>query len=127
MTDLIRRLEEAKEGSRELDAAIALATGYVTERDGTCFYGNRDFSVMVLERGYYDHAGNAPELPYFTFSLDAALALIPDGLWWKMDSLPRVAWVGRKKNGTPTNTGRGATMPLALCIAILRAMEAKNE
>jgi len=75
MTDLAERIEAATGPDRELDAEIALALGIVRERDGDCFYGHKDYSMIVMERGYYDHEGNAPELPHYTASIDAAMML----------------------------------------------------
>jgi len=74
---LAERCEQAAGPDRELDVAIAFACGIVTSREGDCFYGHKYYSVMVLDRDYYDHVGNAPELPPFTASLDAAVTLYP--------------------------------------------------
>lgn len=79
LMELAGRVEAAIGPDRELDAEIALAVGIVTEREGDLFFGHRDYSVMVLERGYYDIEGSAPELPHLTASIDAALMLRPQG------------------------------------------------
>lgn len=78
MKKIIERLEQASGPDRELDADIALSCGIVRERDGNSFYGHKNHSVMVLEGDYYDNGGNAPELPYYTSSLDAAMTLVPE-------------------------------------------------
>lgn len=80
---LLARVLEGAGPDRELDAEIALAFGVVSSRVGNCFYGHKHYSVMVLDRDYYDHDGNAPELPPFTGSLDAVLRdLLPLGYDW---------------------------------------------
>ena len=67
MTDLIARLQAAGEGSRELDAEIALAIGW---REGH----------VGQERCWYDPNDRMRALPErFTTSLDAALTLLPEG------------------------------------------------
>ena len=87
---LADKIEALTGPDREVDVEIALATGLVLERDGDCFFGHRDYSMLVLERDYYDHGGHAPELPHFTASLDAAMTLyevVPD----MVPSCPRKA------------------------------------
>ena len=111
--DLIRCLEEAKEGSRELDEAIGKTQGYKVGVD------------IGLS-------------PHYTTSLDAALSLVPEG--WPEG---RISWPGRdsgylkanaraeihhalSSGGGPREIGFGATLALALVIAILKAMEAEG-
>ena len=83
---LLARVLEGTGPDRELDADISLALGIVSSRVGNCFYGHKHYSVMVLDRDYYDLNGNAPELPHFTASLDAALTLVPEGWDWRRRS-----------------------------------------
>lgn len=125
---LIEKLAQAEGPSRELDAEIALAQGIVRERDGDCFYGHHYYSVMVLERGYYDHEGNAPELPRYTASIDAALTLVPDG--WLPRHIEWVEWLSRSRvqacllSAEGVVLARSATTPaIAFCIAALSAKE----
>ena len=82
LESLFARVLKGTGPDRELDAEIALAFGIVAQRAGNCFYGHNHYSVMVLDRDYYDHDGNAPELPRYTASLDAALTLVPEGWTW---------------------------------------------
>jgi hypothetical protein len=140
MTDLLElaaRVEGLKGPDREVDAEIALVCGIVRERDGNCFYGHRDYSVVVMERDYYDHEGHPPELPAYTASLDAAMTLVPKGHtvqlsdWdhetlrqkgpWQAIVLPFGAR-GAMKDFTFTNRcDHTATPSLALLAAALRA------
>lgn len=94
---LLARVLEGTGPDRELDADIALAFGIVAQRGGNCFYGHKHYSVMVLDRDYYDHDGNAPELPPFTASLDAALTLVPEGCEW-LRKTPQTMTVYRVPN-----------------------------
>jgi hypothetical protein len=120
---LAERVEALGGPDREVDAEIALALGIVRERDGNCFYGHRDFSMMVLERGYYDHDGSAPELSAYTASLDAAMTLVPEGMCWRTACFPRGQGVASAMvEGGPERMA--ATPALALTAAALRARAA---
>ena len=127
--ELADACEKATGPDRELDAAIALKLGIVRERDGSLFYGHRDHSVLVLERDYYDHEGNAPELLHYTASIDAAMTLVPEGLHWccQTDRDGAVATVGRADSDargifyTDCKQATAKTLPLAICAAALRA------
>ena len=108
MKELIERLEKATGPDRELDEAV--------------------------ERAIFDEGKEwrSAHLPYFTASLDAALTLVPEGYRWlvgnawkdKHGSCPAMATVALAGDyGTrPTSA---ATPAIALCIAALKAREAK--
>lgn len=124
---LASRVEQLTGPDREVDAEIALACGVVRERDGDCFYGHEYYSVLVLERGYYDHEGNAPELLHYTSSIDAAMTLVPEGEEW---CLSKVMYDNK---GTPAACVNlmlpevlAATPALALTAASLRALAEKE-
>ncbi|BEV44813.1 hypothetical protein [Afipia carboxidovorans] len=131
LSDLISRVEKASDGDRELDEAIALTLNiYVRERRGKdrqyWFYkvGGNDYE----RRSTHRYAGS-DGLPFYTASLDAVLTLLPEGWWWS-------AGVCRRENhasvGSEIGTVEGelifetfgATAPLALLSAILRARQA---
>jgi hypothetical protein len=106
MTDLIKRLEEAEAGSRELDTCIA---------------------------NHFD----TNDTPHVTTSLDAALALaerVLPGARWMMVQQP-VGWgaVPLLFDGVawdcPNDPGETvhALLPLALCIATLKATDKGRE
>jgi len=78
----------------------------------------------VLERGYYDHDGNAPELPHLTASIDAAMMLVPEGWHTRLATEDRHShsWRWELRGGFGVNAGaRAATPALALTAASLRA------
>jgi hypothetical protein len=114
LMELIERLEKATEGSRELDAEIGRALGFNVEYFPVHekWWMNREISSERGEHG---------ELPRYTTSLDHAMSLVPEGMWWKFSSRTKVAHIGHNKNGTATDTAKAATAPLALCIAALKA------
>lgn len=101
MTDLIKRLEEAEAGGRELDAAIAVLIGGF-------FAVKSRLNPAVPDYGYFDAEG-APVLPghggdqmvpRYTTSLDAALALaerVLPGWHWDVRH-----WAGRKPSAIVT-------------------------
>lgn len=117
MTDLlslISKLEAATGPSRELDCEIALAVGW----------GSEDQRAEL--RKYTDHASRifvAREIgvPRYTGSLDAALTLVPDGRPWSIGTILHgggyVSCLDRQ-----AKTSKGATAPLALVIASLKAL-----
>ena len=132
---LLARVLEGSGPDRELDADIALAFGIVSSRVGNCFYGHKHYSVMVLDRDYYDHDGNAPELPPFTGSLDAVLRdLLPEGWSWYVAMRHYLAPVGASGSvwqagqQRATFTADAATLQRALIAACIKArMEAQGE
>lgn len=103
-TDLIARLEAAPEGNRELDKAIrAILPGETWD----------EFAVPL----------------HYTTSTDAALTLKPEGWYLEMRtgySFGKSIVMCLKPNESATE-GRlasdGHTLPLAVCIEILRARE----
>lgn len=134
MTDLITKLEEAGEGSRELDKAVWLACGLPPKWGGP-----------------FDGAGNGVwEGPHVSYSLDAALALTLRVLpGWHVttsthrcllcefggnhaDLRPANATVSKQMDDLGNYDGKTAahahasTPALALCAAILRASEEKQ-
>jgi len=130
---LAERCEQAAGPDRELDVAIAFACGIVTHRQGNCFYTkNRYCSVMVLDYDYDDTEYRAPELPSYTASLDAAVTLVPEG--WRYD-LTNGDLVSKEKPAArltpdfagPCFDGYAQKVPLALCIAALRARAAAHD
>jgi hypothetical protein len=117
---LIEKLEAATEGSRELDAEIALACGWRFNK-GTVY------SYHWLDP---QGAHNAVPSP-FTESLDAALTLVPEGWGYQQGSHPRAAckacafcFEGADDfhNQPPSFA---PTPALALCIAALKARAAQ--
>lgn len=101
MTDLITRLERAEGPDRELDAMIQ----------------HRITSGMGC--------GAAQDAPRYTASLDAALALVPDG--WHMSvnttvgALLQGSAAVRDRDGGPSFASAASTPALALAAAALKA------
>jgi hypothetical protein len=120
LPDLIKRLEEARSGSFELDCAIHKA----------------------VRRADYERLGLVmPEYgPPYTVSLDAALTLVPEGWDWDVRNYrdwdvqgyrDRAAALvvkryeaGQPQPNPPGYDGHGAAPALALVIAALKAREA---
>ena len=111
MNDLIKRLEEATEWSRELDADIYEAMG------NTVF---RAYGVMPVRDK------DLGPIPAYTFSLDTAVTLVPDSFDWTIRNLSNklflAACADPRDDGNPWITPAVKPTPaLALCIAALRA------
>jgi hypothetical protein len=107
---LASRLEEASGGSRELDREIfvALEPEKASQR---CYAGELEGNVAAYMT------------PYYTVSLDAALALVERKLpgWsWRIGNRPGGgAWV---LLGTSREEHLGATPALALLLALVKAL-----
>lgn len=139
MTDLLKRLEEAEAGSRELSDAVLLACGW------TFYQGGVQMAITGAGGGLVDvwtppnPTGESPRLysgdrPSPTQSLDDALGLVPEG--WIVGNLGQkdsMGWHCELKKGYQTSysgveIGHNIKSPaLALCIAVLKAREAEEE
>lgn len=114
MSDLIERLKKATGPDRDLDLAIGEAVGAA------------------------DHSGPAYHRPFrewakhYTTSIDAALTLVPPQCWGEISwagvlglkENPRsypIVTLGPGEDGQETQS---ATIPIALCIAALKARAA---
>lgn len=135
MEDLIRRLETAEVGSRELDRAVVRALGFVEVSDP------RD--AIECWRGQDGMAHYATH--NVTTSLDSALALaervgwraymadfsIPGSFSWMIKSFDDISVTnpvsGEHYTGPDFKSGRGNTPALAICIAILKAKQQETK
>ncbi len=113
---LIERLEMASEGSRELDFAILSELGFVYERN----VWRKADDAMV------EHAART----FFTTSIDAAKALVPEGpsgwSWWtgNESGTGNAFLIPNQDNAGSRYEFDAATPALALCIAAIRARSA---
>lgn len=120
---LIARLEKATGPDRELDGLIFRA---IDEQPGDRWqqFAVGEGGADVWYRECRDEKGAYISPSFYTASIDAALALVPDGLDWD------VSWVGGVYSGcvgfdaTADIDVRGATPAIALCIAALKARAA---
>ena len=135
--ELIAALEEATEGSRQLDVDIFRFIGLTEVQERHCRQWCRmDGRRTDLTREHYLIAW----APDFTTSLDAALSRVPKG--WHLSSLhqrdPSVTHDVNSAKLSPDNTNdkgwehgtiteQGASLALALCIAALKARATKPE
>lgn len=119
---LLTDLEQATEGSRELDIAIAAEISPDSQ-------GVVEFGLRALREG----------VPHYTTNLQDALLLVPEGHMWSVQYDPSDdetvveclldEWIGGPETGGSYRPGpeiirKGEKPALALCIACLRAMEA---
>jgi hypothetical protein len=127
MTDLIKRLEEAEVGSRELDEEIHDLL--CASKEWTCVQGLSDADGGLW---MYEFPGHNPSSALrVTTSLDAALALAERVLPGCLVSLflhgNAAASVECKTAGRVKTESLSATPALALCIAILKATDTGRE
>ncbi len=111
LPELIAKLEAATEGSRELDVAI--------------YAFDRPVPAVELEPRH-QHNFDLMKAPRYTTSIDAALTLVPEGWAYQLNMLfepncRQEAIVWTPSNLSPVSGAH--TMPLALCIAALKARE----
>lgn len=129
--DLIKRLEAAEEGSRELDGDIALildAPRHFFESKGVSF----DPTALQVDgpdcfggKPIWGGGGHLWEATHYTTSIDAALTLVPEDFDYSLircDGL-FIADVS-KSQSFDVNESEAATPALALCIAALKARKA---
>ena len=116
--DVIELLENSSEGSRELDAKVAIASGNVPE--DTNFWRNPFFAGR-----YSDGNSYIKEVPKFTTSLDATRKL-SDWVWLVASDIAADG-LGYVKLGNPlTSTevsGIHSKLEIAACIAALKSLK----
>jgi hypothetical protein len=128
LLSLISRLEAAKEGARELDAKIEISRRRF-------LFGAAAVAGMSIQPGGWIVGGDSPnpiKAPAYTSSVDAALSLVPEGWsFYRLDQYsngpdPIWGWGAQLRCHANPEVGLAigetrASMPLALCIASLRA------
>lgn len=117
LPELIAALEKSQGPSRDLDAGIGRAIGFVPKRKNINKRSRYPTVVLRVEEVF----------PAYTSSLDAALTLVPEGwFWWvgHLDETDRrfVATIAKRAVvGSPSCKGLATTAPIAICIAALQA------
>jgi len=133
LLELAARIEAAGGPSKALDREIALAVGWVRQTPSEArrkhpawFHPDdcRDGEV-VFDSLHGTDVWRDP-LPYTT-SIDAALTLVPEGAFWSitMRGESRPGFHACCQLDGPLDWREGATAPLALCAAALRAKAAQ--
>ena len=127
---LAERVEALDGPDREVDAAIALATGqYVYEKRGRdrqeWFYS----TTRSYERRSLYYGGTCCPLEEYTADMNAAMSLVPEGAFggeirWDAGGARAVVGFG----GNPeSQQGYAATRALALTAAALRALAEQEQ
>lgn len=122
LDQLIKRLEDAKEGSRELDREVALVSGW--RRMGS---EHRPHGGWYWRGGPNDCTGTQVDNehpPHYTTSLDAALTLVPEGWNYALNSNGAIPVADVYQDVENDRWPSASTMALALCIAALKARQA---
>lgn len=130
LKSIIERVEAASGPDRELDGLIAVATFQTVSTDDDLIYARkRDPGEDATHPGHYfiksRSGAQAVSAPAYTSSLDAVMALMPDGHTYDIgdcneDNLPW-ACVTRMSGDCPDYAATGATVVLAWLSAILQA------
>lgn len=124
MQELLERLEKSKSGGRDLDALVeiehrkleAYAVGLTDEQ--------RAHWRPVGGNGEVEEGGTRYHPPLYSFNIDDALRLIPDG--WKAilyteNGTAELYDAKLEKRQGIRERSQAATLPLAICAAALRA------
>lgn len=122
--DLIQELQEATEGTRKLDAAIALLVGWKRQVDTTRI--DRKTGQPVKRSIWIVPSSNdVGKVPFFTTSLDAAYELAREVA---PEDAIGVSFVAGVFTATVGSSGyvHGSTSALALCAAIV-AVKTRSE
>ena len=135
MTDLIERLQEAPEGSRALDAEIAIALRIPPKAAPSWISENfpnwRVNALGHVEVVHDDGKGGIHWSPApYTTIIDAALKLLGEGWEYEITTLYGVAHVELPLNANDIDPQIGrrvdGDVPLALCEAIMKARGAQE-
>lgn len=122
-SDLIARLEKAEAGSRELDAKISDHFKWWPEGFTRIDFHGRD-------RRWRKCAGidERIDCPAFTTSIDAITALIGEKLpgCEYAGGTRGQSWARLRPVAAKSCSARAQTLTLALCAALLRALQAKE-
>lgn len=139
MTDIIKQLEDATEGSRELDIAVHIDAGLC---DPSAKYNSLNDNFDWIE--YHPEVpGGASELgvdelPHYTTSIDAALTLVPSNLSCVLSvkfnfgkrhkaEADLLVWTHDDPEGLPARFQppwiKAATPALAICVAATKARQ----
>ena len=127
MSDLIKRVESASEGDRELDGDICVALdggGEIVWKQAN--YTMEAYPARKVARANYVGGIAYEHVPHYTASLDAAIALCAralPGTEIEISTLYGIpsATVGLNDSVNGQTRATAATLPLALVLAILRA------
>jgi len=120
---LIAKLASAKEGTREFDVQVGKATGW---HGSNWAVGWLPPEVKLTEAEFARHQ----VMPAFTTSLQAAVDLVPEGWAGGGRLVGEPPYAMELLNTNEDESGfvnsSANTPALALCVAILRAVEAKD-
>ena len=129
-SDLIARLEQATEGSRELDAVTEVEKRACEARD-TGLTPDQAAQWRHLGDGWVGDYHTKYMAPHYTTSIDAALTLVDTDRFWARIVIDREFGAatlfehGEQHIGGAT--AEAATAALALCIAALKARSSNGE
>lgn len=128
MQNLIDRLSKLDAPDREVDGIVAETFGYPQEVFGSSFgTAYVDGPDMHYDAATWSGEGKSWSAPYFTSSVDAAIALANSVLpGWSWSLFPYAAEIRHPKLREKDQLGHGTNPAVALLIALLRAKEASK-
>jgi len=124
--DMIAKLEAAHEGNASLDLAL---WRFVSGEDW--YWQDRNRETITVDRYEPGASGNpVVSLDRWTRSIDVAARFIErlrPGSEWAISTLHDLCHAEVDMNAEEPVTARGNSLPLAMCIAALRAARAQGE
>ena len=124
MDELLEQIAAGEELSRDIDAAIAVASGLFAPPWKHVGLGRFDIEWSARRPTVYNMEG-PQRCPEYTRSTDAAMTLIPKGWGGSLHIEERGKWaIVKLGRSYPTNaevTVEARTLPRAICLAALKA------
>lgn len=124
MQDLIDRLEKAASGGRDLDALVEIEHRRFEAYAVGLNDKQRAHWRPVGTKGEVEEGGTRYHPPLYSFNIDDALRLIPEGwqaILYTENGTAELYNPKLKLRKGIRERARAATIPLAICIAALRA------
>lgn len=130
MDDLIAELEQAQEGSRELDARVAVEWLYLDCTDEAYVKLPNQYDTEARRGDYWLVQRSGKQLkaaPHYTTNLQDALGLVPEGMYIKLERYTDGWYADLRKTQGASVSHLGSQKPaaLALTIASLKAIKEK--
>jgi len=124
MQDLIERLEKSKSGGRDLDALVEIEHRRLEAYAVGLNDKQRAHWRPVGTKGEVEEGGCRYHPPTYSFDIDAALRLVPEGwhaILYTENGTAELYNAKLKKRVGIRERSQAATVPLAICAAALRA------
>lgn len=124
LTELTERLEKAKSGGRDLDALIEIEHRRFQAYEVGLTDKQRAHWRPVGNKGEVEEGGTRYHPPLYSFNIDDALRLVPDGwqaILYTENGTAELYATNMKKRAGIRERAQSSTLALAICAVSLRA------